>query len=135
MLPTSEIGPTRSVIPVSGPVPVARQKVFSQHSLPGTFVNSFFKDERGKWSIARAWLTIWLVLGVTMMWRALFRNVHLQNVEWNTWGATAMWLAIAVFGPRVGQYLGPQLGAIVQGIGQSVRDPRLPSRTDREEGP
>jgi hypothetical protein len=44
--------------------------------------------------------------------------------------AFASWAA----GPRIAEYLAPQLGAVVQGLASAVRDSRLPSKHDDERG-
>lgn len=77
-------------------------------------------DERGSWSAARVFL-----LGA-LVYQALYLAVWGRNAE--TLGVVATLFAaidtpliIWAAGPRIAQYLGPQAGAIVQGVAESAK--------------
>ena len=84
---------------------------------------SLLRDEQGSWSSARCsfWLSLLVALGCVVA-DTIFAAVAVPNAAYSLLGtivvATASWAA----GPRIAQYLAPQLGAIAKGIGDS----RLP---------
>ena len=92
---------------------------------------SLLRDEQGSRSSMRVLLLVVVMptlVGMTVL-EALGRA--LQPIVWTAWSSIAGMLVVGSFGPRVAQYLGPQLAAIVNAIGQAKRDPREPSRLDK----
>lgn len=83
-------------------------------------------DERGHLSTARvglwvtmalAILTVGVDIGLTLSASKVFIPNPAYAMEGTMFTVFATWAA----GPRIAQYIGPQIGAVVQGIGASVR--------------
>lgn len=88
------------------------------------------QDERGHLSAARALLWVWslfTLIFVAAAWRSAGNGVLslLSAVEM----ALVAWAA----GPRIAQYLAPQIGATATAVGQSLRE-AVQKRRDTEAG-
>lgn len=100
-------------------------------------LHELFTDERAKLSAARLglWITVGMALvtvgfDVYMTWlggKATIPNT-VYSLEATMFLAFASWAG----GPRIAQYLGPQIGVAASGIAAAVRDKRLPSKMDDE---
>jgi len=82
------------------------------------------KDETGSWSSARCafWLVTIFAL-VVIAWDAASPAFTVPEPGYTLLGAIFGVVGVWAAGPRIASYLGPQLGAIVQGIGASKRSP------------
>lgn len=95
-------------------------------------------DEKGKLSTARLglWLTISSALAVMGLdtYAAIFVGTKppVPNTVYALLGTMFTAFAAMVGGPRMAQYLAPQVGSVASGIASAVRDMRLPSRDDDE---
>lgn len=94
----------------------------------------FLHDERGSRSTARALLWIWSLFAAGIFAAAFLthRLGEFAQAEYAFLTAPLGILATGAFGPRVAQYLAPQLTGILSSLGQAKRDARLPSRLDDE---
>jgi hypothetical protein len=80
------------------------------------------KDETGSWSSARC--SFWLALLSTLVlvtWDGASTHFSVPEPGYTVLGAILTITGIWAVGPRIAQYLGPQLGAIAGAIGQSKR--------------
>jgi hypothetical protein len=83
---------------------------------------ALLSDERGSRSSMRV-LLFCVVTPTLVAMTALEAVGHpLQNVVWATWSSIAGMLIIGCFGPRIAQYLAPQLGTLVDKISAARRD-------------
>ncbi len=57
---------------------------------------------------------------VVMTFASAFAGAEFPAAAWTTWGGLASMLTIGCFGPRIAQYLGPQLGAAMAAIKDSA---------------
>ncbi|MEA3244798.1 MAG: hypothetical protein U9Q74_01450 [Gemmatimonadota bacterium] len=85
-------------------------------------------DEKGKLSVARCGL--WLTIGVALVVMAV--DVHLvvsgaearvPNTVYALLGTMFTAFAAWAGGPRIAQYLAPQVGQVASGIAAAARDP------------
>jgi hypothetical protein len=90
------------------------------------------RDERGARSSMRVLLFVVVVPVMVLMTAAELLGHQLQSTVWTVWSSMAGMLIVGSFGPRIAQYIGPQLGAVAGAVGQAKRDPRLPSKYDDE---
>ncbi len=101
-------------------------------------LHELIEDERHHLSSARCglWFTValaaltvatdvYLTAGTTLTARIPNPVYGLEGTMFTVFAA---WAA----GPRIAQYLGPQVGAVASGLAAAVRDARLPSRSDDE---
>lgn len=99
---------------------------------------SLFRDEHGKPSMARVALGVTLAATLLLSWLdALFPDtVVVPPDAYAMLGGIVLALAGWAGGPRVMQYLGPQVGKLAGSIAAAAaaRDPREPSRHDDERG-
>lgn len=84
-------------------------------------------DETRKTSSARLglWITVGMALitvGVDIALTLGSSASHIPNTVYALEGTMFTVFAAWAAGPRIAQYIGPQLGAIAQGIGQSSGD-------------
>ena len=100
-------------------------------------LNQLVEDEKGKLSAARVglWITVGVSLvnfGVDVYLTLIAGKARIPNtvyaLEGTMFTAFAAWAA----GPRIAQYIGPQIGQVASGIAAAVRDARLPSKDDDE---
>jgi len=104
-----------------------------------TRLQQLVEDEGFHLSAARVgmWLTVLLAFatvgidaGLTIARAPALLPNTIYGLEGTMFVAFASWAA----GPRIAEYLAPQLGAVVQGLASAVRDSRLPSKHDDERG-
>ena len=88
-------------------------------------------DERGNLSAARTLLSIFLAFTGTL--------IVLDSVAWDVpdpayvlLGSIGVGLLAWAAGPRVAEYLGPQMGAVASGIAQAIKRPRQPELLDND---
>lgn len=95
---------------------------------------TLLKDERGNWSSARCswWLVVTLVVGAVYVDTLTVREVSAG--AWTILGTLVMFTGGWAAGPRMAQYLFPQIGATVQAIGQAARRGLDNARKDDERG-
>lgn len=93
----------------------------------GTDMRSAFKDEQQNYSTARILLWIWTVVIIGFLvfkFELLADSTSLLTFFSGVYLYLATWCA----GSRMAQYIAPQLGAIISGIGQSkIKDPGISS--------
>tara|TARA_R110000824_G_scaffold105203_1_gene249026 strand:- start:43 stop:360 length:318 start_codon:yes stop_codon:yes gene_type:complete len=94
-------------------------------------IKEILRDERGSLSAARSFLlgtllfTGALIVLDSMLW-------EVPEVVYTLLGSIGMGLLAWAGGPRVAQYLGPQIGAVTAGIAKAVRGPRRPELLDND---
>jgi len=87
------------------------------------------KDERGSLSAARVFLAVSLVFtGVIIVLDSTVWEV--PESVYSLLGGLAVGLVAWAGGPRVAQYLGPQVAGVASGIAQAVRGPQQPELLD-----
>ena len=87
------------------------------------------KDERGSLSAARVFLAASLVFtGVIIVLDSTVWDV--PEAVYSLLGGLAVGLVAWAGGPRVAQYLGPQVAGVAAGIAQAVKSPRQPDLLD-----
>jgi len=88
------------------------------------------QDERGQLSTARALLWVWslFTMAVVALWWQTVPNGVLSLLS-----AVEVALIAWAAGPRIAQYLAPQVGAAAAAVGQSVRE-AVQKRRDPEHG-
>ena len=98
------------------------------------------KDERGALSSARCglWVTVALALltvGVDVWLTLHGSKVSIPNPAYALEGTMFTVFATWAGGPRIAQYIGPQIGQVASGIGSALRSNREPdARKDDERG-
>ena len=92
-------------------------------------LKDILKDERGSLSAARVFLLSSLIFTAAL--------IVLDSTIWTVsesvytlLGSLDIGLLAWAGGPRVAQYLGPQVGAVASGIAQAVKSPRRPDLLD-----
>jgi len=89
------------------------------------------KDERGSLSAARVFLAISLVFtGVIIVLDSTVWEV--PESVYSLLGGLAIGLVAWAGGPRVAQYLGPQVAGVASGIAQAIRGPQRPDLLDND---
>jgi len=92
-------------------------------------IKEILRDERGSLSAARIFLVCTLVfIGTLIVLDSTIWNV--PEVVYTLLGSIGMGLLAWAGGPRVAQYLGPQIGAVTAGIAKAVKGPRRPDLLD-----
>jgi hypothetical protein len=94
-------------------------------------LNQLLADERGKLSTARVLLVCCLIFtGVIILFDSVLWG-EVPNSAYALLGTIFTGLLAWTAGPRIAQYLGPQIGAVAKGIGSAVaREPRRPEVMD-----
>lgn len=96
-----------------------------------------FRDEKGKCSMARIAfaVTLCITLGLCIA-DALSPTINMPDAGYSLLGTVVIALAGWAGGPRVLQYLGPQIGKVAAGISQAAagRGERLYRDIDTEDG-
>lgn len=81
-----------------------------------------FRDERGSKSLARHALVFVLLLIAGLAIYEAYDPTHaVNNTVWATLSAIAMGLIAWAGGPRIAQYLAPQIGAVASGASTALR--------------
>lgn len=89
--------------------------------------SEMFVDEQEKKSFSRIWFSIWLANAIVMMWVDLLTGATISAAHQAIIGAGVLLLGGMAGGPRIMQYVGPQIGKVAAAIGQAKRDKRLPN--------
>ncbi len=81
-------------------------------------------DENGKTSTARLafWLTLLVTLTIVVL-DAIRIDVTVPVAAYSLLGSLCVALAAWAGGPRIAQYLGPQVGKVAAGIAQAIERP------------
>jgi len=89
------------------------------------------KDERGSLSAARVFLAASLVFtGVIIVLDSTVWDV--PEAVYSLLGGLAVGLVAWAGGPRVAQYLGPQVAGVASGIAHAIKGPRQPDLLDND---
>ena len=97
-------------------------------------------DERHHLSSARigVWVTLLCAIavgGVDIWLTVTAAHFRIPNAVYSLFGTMFMAFASWAAGPRIAQYIGPQIGQVAQGIGASNRDqPPYPTMDKGEDG-
>jgi hypothetical protein len=96
-------------------------------------IRQILADEKGKLSAARVLLvatlafTAVIIIADSLLWATV------PNAAYALLGTIFTGLLAWTAGPRIAQYLGPQIGAVASGIGASLtREPRKPKLLDSD---
>ena len=90
-------------------------------------------DEKGNPSAARVLLTASLAFTAAIIVADSLLWAEVPNAAYALMGTVFTGLLAWTAGPRIAQYLGPQIGAIASGIGASLtREPRRPDLLDND---
>ena len=104
-------------------------------------IRELVSDERHHLSSARVglWITVLLAVlcfGVDIGLTVTHAPARLPNPVYATLGTMFTVFATWAAGPRIAAYIGPQIGQVAQGLGQSTRDaPPYPTMDQGEHGP
>ena len=90
---------------------------------------TLFRDERGAWSSMRILLYVTFTQFVAMIW-ASAAGVEFAAAAWVGISALLNILAVGCFGPRIAQYLGPQLGTMAQAVSSAIQKRRQNGETE-----
>ena len=92
-------------------------------------ISEILKDERGSFSAARTFLFGSLVFtGTIIVLDSMVLAV--PEIAYTLLGSLNVGLVAWAGGPRVAQYLAPQIGSVAAGIAKAVREPQRPSLLD-----
>ena len=96
-------------------------------------IRQLLSDEKGKVSAARTLLVgEMLYTGILILFDIVLWG-DVSNAIYALLGTVFTGLLAWAAGPRIAQYLLPQLGAVAQGIGASLtKDPRRPDLLDND---
>ncbi len=92
-------------------------------------ISEILKDERGSFSAARTFLFGSLVFTGTIIVLDSFM-LAVPEIAYTLLGSLNVGLVAWAGGPRVAQYLAPQIGAVASGIAQAVKSPKRPKLLD-----
>ena len=94
-------------------------------------ISQILSDEKSKLSAARVLLVISLAFtGFVIVIDSVFSAI-VPNAAYALLGTVFTGLLAWTAGPRIAQYLGPQIGAVASGIGSALtREPRRPELLD-----
>ena len=92
-------------------------------------IREILTDERGSLSAARTFLFGSLVFtGTIIVLDSIMLGV--PEIAYTLLGSLNVGLVAWAGGPRMAQYLAPQIGAVASGIAKAVRSPRRPKLLD-----
>jgi hypothetical protein len=90
-------------------------------------------DEKGNLSAARTFLCAALIfMGVLIVLDSTIWEV--PGTAYTLLGSLGVGLLAWAGGPRVSQYLAPQVGAVASGIAKSIKEPKRPALLDNSAG-
>ena len=96
-------------------------------------LSEILRDERGSLSAARIFLFVSLVFTAVIIVADSLLWATVPNAAYALLGTVFTGLLAWTAGPRIAQYLGPQIGAVASGIGAAlVREPRRPDLLDND---
>jgi hypothetical protein len=81
--------------------------------------NSLFRDEKGNLSAARVFLAVWLANAVGYIWTKSSPDSF--GVVLTFFTAIGTPLVVWTAGPRIAQYLGPQVGAATAAVADAAK--------------
>ena len=94
-------------------------------------LKDILKDERGSLSAARTFLFVSLVFTGAVIVADSLLWATVPNAAYALMGTIFTGLLAWTAGPRIAQYILPQIGAVASGIGAAlVREPRRPDLLD-----
>ena len=90
-------------------------------------------DEKGSLSAARTFLCASLIFTAVLI--VLDSTVwEVPGAAYTLLGSLGVGLLAWAGGPRVSQYLAPQVGAVASGIAKSIKEPKRPALLDNSAG-
>tara|TARA_R110000824_G_scaffold216271_1_gene402883 strand:+ start:5052 stop:5369 length:318 start_codon:yes stop_codon:yes gene_type:complete len=96
-------------------------------------IRQILADEKGNPSAARVLLTATLAFTAAIIVADSLLWAEVPNAAYALLGTIFSGLLMWTAGPRIAQYLGPQIGAVASGIGASLtREPRRPKLLDSD---
>jgi len=96
-------------------------------------VKEILKDERGSLSAARISLFVSLAFTAAIIVADSLLWATVPNAAYALMGTIFTGLLAWAAGPRIAQYILPQIGAVASGIGAAlVREPRRPDLLDND---
>ena len=96
-------------------------------------IRQILADEKGNLSAARVLLVATLAFTATIIVADSLLWATVPNAAYALLGTIFTGLLAWTAGPRIAQYLGPQIGAVASGIGASLtREPRRPKLLDSD---
>ena len=93
-------------------------------------IREILSDERGSLSSARTFLfaslafTAVIIVADSLLW------AEVPNAAYALLGTVFTGLLAWTAGPRIAQYIGPQVGAVASGIAKAVKGPQRPDLLD-----
>jgi|TARA_R110000744_G_scaffold380435_1_gene501200 hypothetical protein len=93
-------------------------------------ISGVLRDERGSLSAARTFLFASLVFTAAIIAADSLLWATVPNAAYALLGTIFTGLLAWTAGPRIAQYLGPQIGAVTSGIAQAVKSPKRPDLLD-----
>ena len=94
-------------------------------------IKEILKDERGSLSAARIFLFVSLLFTAAVIVADSLLWATVPNAAYALMGTIFTGLLAWAAGPRIAQYILPQIGAVASGIGAAlVREPRRPDLLD-----
>jgi hypothetical protein len=98
-------------------------------------IRQILADEKGKLSAARSLLVCCLIFTAVLILFDAVLWATVPNAAYALLGTIFTGLLAWTAGPRIAQYLGPQIGAVASGIGASLtREPQRPDVLDNSPG-
>ena len=95
-------------------------------------IRDILVDEKGKLSAARTLLVGCLVFTGALIVCDSALWFQVENAVYALLGTIFTGLLMWTAGPRIAEYLGPQVGAVAKGIGSAIREPRRPKLLDSD---
>ena len=94
-------------------------------------ISQILADEKGNLSAARVLLVASLAFTAAIIVADSLLWADVPNAAYALLGTIFTGLLMWTAGPRIAQYLGPQIGAVASGIGASlIKEPRRPKVLD-----
>ena len=93
-------------------------------------IRHILADERGNLSAARVLLSASLVFTAVIIVADSLLWAEVPNAAYALLGTVFTGLLAWTAGPRIAQYIGPQVGAVASGIAKAVKGPRRPDLLD-----
>ena len=98
-------------------------------------IHQILADEKGNLSAARVLLVASLAFTAAIIVADSLLWADVPNAAYALLGTIFTGLLMWTAGPRIAQYLGPQIGAVASGIGASLtREPKRPDVLDNAPG-
>ena len=95
-------------------------------------IRQILTDEKGNLSAARVLLSASLAFTAVIIIADSLLWADVPNAAYALLGTIFTGLLMWTAGPRIAQYILPQIGAIAGGIGAAVREPRRPDLLDND---